>query len=164
MERVKNVKRVEKGLRRKQGVYAIWVGDCVYVGSGYLGDRISGNYSKLRRGVHGNRMLQEAYNNANDKENVIKNEILQVCEDEVEAREMENYYIEYFRKVDGVIVCSKYKAVVNKPYKRALKPEDVLEIRKLIKEGVKAKDLAQKYGVTECQISRIKCGTRWGNV
>ncbi len=154
---------MDKNLRNEQGVYAVIVTDkntdtdYMYIGSGKLGDRISGNASKLRRGVHENRELQAAYNSFNN----VKCDILQVCVDEESARDTENEYIEYFKKVDGVIICNKYKAVTSQPYRIKLDEDKVRQIRQLIADGKSNKEIAEYYGVANCEISKIKTGLRW---
>lgn len=41
--------------------------------------------------------------------------------------------------------------------------KDVKEIKKQIKQGATLKHLAEKYGVSDMQINRIKTGENWGN-
>jgi hypothetical protein len=143
----------------KQLVYAIWVEDFVYIGSGFY-ERLSGNVSKVKRGVHANKQLQDAYK----KHNNVKIEILEHdIETDIEARDLENFYIDYFKKIDEVVVCNKVKAFKCN-YKRSLTPEDVKKIRELISEGKKNGELAEMYNVSSTQISRIRNNRRWSNV
>ncbi|WP_160678729.1 hypothetical protein [Clostridium sp. C8-1-8] len=143
----------------KQVVYAIWVKDFVYIGSGYY-ERLSGNLSKVKRGVHANKELQDAYN----IHQFVKLEILEHdIETDLEARDLENFYMDYFKKIDGVVVCNKVKAYVSN-YKRSLDPEDVIKIRELINEGKKNGELAELYNVSATQISRIRNNRRWPNI
>lgn len=154
--------KIEKDIREKQGVYAVHVGDYVlYIGSGKLGDRITGNISKLQRGVHANKQLQDAYNKIQN----VRVEVIDVCKNRTEARNLENIYIDYYKKIDGVIVTNKYNAyVINKKYEIKLNKEKVEEIRELIKQGKRNKDIAKIYNVDPSVISRIKTGKRWANI
>ena len=147
---------------KKQIVYAVHVGDYVYIGSGKH-ERLSGNISKVKRGKHDNKQLQEAYNNTLD----VKLEILESnIETEEEARDLENDYVTYYKRIEDVIVCNKYKAVtMKKQYKRVLNEEKVIEIKMLLAEGkMKNKEIAIIYGVTDSVISKIKTGLRWSSV
>lgn len=153
-------------LTRKQGVYAVHVLDdkdvnYIYIGSGFLDDRLGGNLNKLKRGVHENRQLQEAYNKYKNE----YVELLEVCDSIEEARDLENDYIGHFKKIEGFIVCNKRMAVVHKKqYKRTLNESDVIDIQKLIAEGERNKDIAKIYNVDPSTISRIKTGVRWPGV
>lgn len=159
--------KMEKDIRREQGVYAVHVVDgdsdvnYVYIGSGFLGDRVVGNTSKLRRNVHSNRELQEMYNKFGN----VKVEVLEVCSSKKEAREVENDYIEYFKMLDGVVVCNKYVAYVpTKKYKRKLNENDVIDIHEMLNEGKRNSEIAKQYDVDPSTISRIKNGIRWQSV
>ncbi|MBU3216663.1 hypothetical protein LL033_17355 [Clostridium estertheticum] len=158
--------KINKNLREKQGVYAVHINleniSYVYLGSGKLADRISGNISKLKRNVHANPTLQEAYNIVGE----CKIEVLGVCESIEEARAAEQDLINFYKKLEDVVVCNKYKAVtMEKPYKRVLDVEKVKEIKTLIAEGImKINDIALAYGVKACTITKIKHGYRWSNV
>lgn len=158
--------KINKDLREKQGIYAVHIVEgkvnYVYIGSGKLADRISGNISKLSRNVHANPKLQEAYNIVGE----CKIEVLGVCESIEEARAAEQDLIDFYKKLEDVVVCNKYKAVtMEKPYKRMLDIEKVKEIKTLIAAGTtKMKDIALMYGVKDSLISKIKNGYRWSNV
>ncbi|MBZ9635517.1 hypothetical protein [Clostridium sp. FP1] len=145
----------------KQIVYAVHVGDYIYVGSGKY-ERLSGNISKVKRGVHSNKQFQDAYNSILD----IKLEILESNIDtDVEARDLENEWMQHYRQIEGVIVCNIAKAVVTtKEYKLILDEEKVIKIKLLLKEGKRNKDIAEIYGVKDCTISKIKTGLLWANV
>ncbi|MBW9170761.1 hypothetical protein K2F43_06015 [Clostridium estertheticum] len=133
----------------------------VYLGSGDW-SRKSGNASKLKRNVHDNKMLQNAYNQEGSE---MKFEILGVCVDKVEARGIENDYMRHFRMIDDIIVCNIYDAVTTKPYKKVLNESLVKEIKILLIEGkLSNNQIAKDYGVSPCQISKIKCGNEWKNV
>lgn len=45
-----------------------------------------------------------------------------------------------------------------------LKAQDVLEIRKLLSQGMLQKEVAKLYGVNSSNISRISNGKRWGRM
>jgi hypothetical protein len=46
-----------------------------------------------------------------------------------------------------------------------LTPKDVISIKKMIQKGkYRLKTIAEKFGVTDMQISRIKSGENWGHV
>jgi len=134
----------------------------VYLGSGKLYDRTKGNASKLKNNTHGNKQLQKAYNEVRE----CKIEILEVCNSIEEARAAENDYIEFYKKLDDVIVCNKYEAVtMEKPYKLILDKEKVIEIKMLLEKGeTRNKDIASLYGVKDSLISKIKNGFRWASV
>jgi len=157
---------MKKELRFSQGVYAchVIIGEINYIqiGSGVLGDRMSGNPSKLKRGVHDCKQLQAMYNKVGE----CKMEILEICESIEEARDKENDYMNFYRRIEGVVVCNKYKAVtMEREYKRVLNEEKVKEIKILLSEGkIKNKDIAIIYGVKECTISKIKNGSSWSSV
>lgn len=157
--------KYNKNMRNEQGVYNVIINDgdtmYCYLGSGFLYDRVSGNCSKLHRGVHSNKALQDAYNRTKN----CKVEVLEVCDGMKEARIAENEYIKHFSRIDDVVVCNKYPAVVNqKPYKRMLDENKVKEIKVLLADGKRIKDVAVLYGVSGTLISRIKHGVRWGSV
>ncbi|GEP65210.1 hypothetical protein CBE01nite_29780 [Clostridium beijerinckii] len=149
--------------KNKQLVYAVWVNDgdisYVYLGSGKH-ERLSGNGSKLRRNVHDNKTLQEAYNIVN-KFHV---ETLEFnIEDDEKARDIEEMYIEHFKRIDNVIVCNKYPTYASE-YKRKLDEDDVKFIRELIAKGKTNKEIAERFNVDPSTISRIKTKKRWGGV
>ena len=146
------------------GVYAVWVGDYVYVGSGKILDRKSGNLSKCKRNVHGNKTLQEAYNNNKD---AYRFELLAICSDDESCREHEQRFIDYFKKVDGVIVCNKRGAnngCTSKAYNRysRLCREDVAKIKALLSEKSN-KELAELFCCSTKAISDIRRGATWIN-
>ena len=147
------------------GVYAVWVDNYVYVGSGRILDRKSGNKSKLNRNVHSNKTLQEAYNN--NKEGY-RFELLAICSDDETCRQHEQNFIDYFRKIDNVIVCNKRVArngctskAYNK-YKR-LTEEDVIKIKELL-DTYSVKQLAELFNCSVNAIYKIKSGCRWQNI
>jgi len=155
--------------KEQQGAYVVHVVNkendinYVYVGSGFLADRVSGNPSKLRRNQHENPTLQEAYNKFLNCYVEVSDDY--ICNNKKEARELEDEVIKHFKMVDGVIVCNDAKPHVEKQYKRVLDAEKVCEIRILIEEGkLKQYEIAAMYGVEPAEISKIKTGRRWVNV
>lgn len=149
-----------------QLVYAIWIGDFVYVGSGFP-ERLNGNVNKVKRGVHSNHTLQQAYNDGEIKE--IKTELLDFNLDSAdEARHIEQEYIEYFAKVDGVILCNARKSdngCTSETYNKheRLTEDKVREIKQLL-DDCNNKELAETYKCSENTISKIRNGYRWANV
>ncbi|MCF8020987.1 MAG: hypothetical protein K9L62_16535 [Vallitaleaceae bacterium] len=165
------MKEYNKTMRTNQGAYAVHVVDevndinYIYIGSGFLGDRVSGNVSKLKRVGHANKKLQDAYNKFGN----VKVEILDVidrCENEkIVARESEADWIKHFRRVDGVVVCNTDKpTVTSEPYARKLDEYKVREIKARLTSGEKLKDIANYYGVKVALISKIKTGLRWAYI
>ena len=147
------------------GVYAVWVGDYVYVGSGRILDRKSGNKSKLNRNVHSNKTLQEAYNKNKDG---YRFELLAICSDDETCREHEQNFIDYFKKVDNVIVCNKRIAkngATSKAYNKysRLCREDVAKIKALLSEKSN-KELAELFCCSSNAISKIRNGHRWQEI
>lgn len=49
-------------------------------------------------------------------------------------------------------------------YARILSSFDIPKIRKLLSEGMPQKEIAEKFGVTNCTISDIKRGKTWNSV
>ncbi len=159
---MRTFKDLTKEEKVSQGVYAVHIVDCdinyVVVGSGFLGTRMSGNASKLRRGVHDNSRLQNLYNKEGTKCFVEALDTL--LETKEYARELESKYVNYMKSLDGVVVLNDdSKLYVEKDFKQILKPDDVREIRKLIAEDkLTQKAIGNLYGVGAAQIHRIKIG------
>jgi len=165
------MKEYDKSMRTNQGAYAVHVVDeandinYIYIGSGFLGDRKSGNISKVQLGNHDNKKLQAAYNKFGN----VKVEILDVidrCENEkILAIESEGVWIKHFRRVDGFVVCNTDKpTVTSEPYARKLDEGKVRVIKVRLVNGDKPKDIADDYGVKVAMISKINTGLRWANV
>lgn len=152
-----------KAEKEAEGVYCVHVVDrekdinFVYFGSGHLASRISGNKSKLRRNCHDNPILQQAYNKF---QNCYVETIATLCPDKETARKIEKEHIEYFKLLDGVIVCNDDSRIyVEKDFKQILTPDQVKEIRILLdEERLTQKEIGQRYGVGAAQISKIKTG------
>ena len=148
------------------GVYAVWVGDYVYIGSGKILDRKRGNPSKLRRNDHDNKTLQEAYNKIG-KVNV---EVLEILDDDKKCREIEQLYIYHYRLISDVIVCNKRNAskdctsLTYNKHKR-LNKEQVAEIKYILINNINSvKEIADMYNTSLNAIRLIKNGFRWKNV
>ena len=45
-----------------------------------------------------------------------------------------------------------------------LKPDDIRQIKSLLSDGVKHREIAEQYGVAKCHISRIKLGKSWARI
>ena len=174
MEIKLNGKKVKVNKETK-GVYVVWVDNFAYIGSGKVMDRKEGNLSKLRRNVHANKQLQEQYN----IHKVAKFELLDLAETDEEARVKEQYYINYFKKVDGVAVCNKKKAsngATSKAYNKhkKLTEDKVRQIKILLKEHKEQHDgkveyrfyteLAKEFDCSENTIGKIARGERWTSV
>lgn len=148
------------------GVYAVWVGDCVYIGSGKILDRKRGNLSKLRRNKHDNKTLQEAYNKIGEA----GFELITVVENDEKAREIESLNIEYYKLIDGITVCNKRPAkrdctsLTYNKHKR-LNKEQVAEIKYILINNINSvKEIADMYNTSLNAIRLIKNGFRWKNV
>ena len=166
------------------GIYKIedTVTGLVYVGSANqksgIKKRWSNHLAKFRTNKYSYKELQDAWN---IDENRIKFEILEICTDDGLLEERENYYIKYVSMIDGWTVINKQKKA-----KRASEPkstskmkkaqqgelnghsslttDQVIEIKKMLLDGIKGYIIAKKYGVSGTQISRIKNEKRWANV
>lgn len=156
-------REVKLNARKDIVVYALWVRDYVLIGSGKA-ERLQGNPSKLRRNKHDTPQLQEAYNRIKD----VRVELLAICNSDIEAREIEQDYINHFKMIDDVIVCN-IRPAKNGPtssaynkYKR-LTREDVIEIKKLLEE-YSNKQLADMFNCSTNTISKIRTGARWNYV
>lgn len=151
----------------------------VYVGSADSANGIKKRWSNhatlLKNNSHRYKELQDAYN---DDTNRIKWEILEECGDD-ELEELENYYIDYCNKVDGWTVINKQKNTKrkckvkdtskmkkaqqgeNNGHNTKLSEDDVIEIRQMIKNGIKQYVIAEKYDISKTLVSNIKNKHRW---
>lgn len=67
--------------------------------------------------------------------------------------------------VDDCIAKGRFRAGTNQSYANAILTEDnVREIRRLLEEGHKQKDVAEWFGVVRQTITNINNGTRWSHV
>lgn len=172
---------MEKIISGIYGIEDIQTGD-IYVGSADSENGIKKRWSchaaHLKNNRHSYEELQKAFNN---NKNRIKWIILEECPDE-ELEERENYWIDYCDKVDGWHVINKEK----KSKKRTkvkdtsnmkvaqqgenngncckLTVEDVVEIKKMLKDGVRQSAIARKYNVSTTLIWNIANCNRWASV
>ncbi|WP_236884025.1 GIY-YIG nuclease family protein [Clostridium botulinum] len=154
----------------------------VYVGSADSENGIKKRWSchlaHLRKNKHYYKELQEAYN---DNPERIKWEILDVCSDD-ELEERENYWIKYCDMIDGWHVINKEKRSKKRSkvkdtsnmskaqtgdkngHNTKLSVQDVKEIKRALKKGVKQVILAEQYNVSQTHIWNIANGVRWNSV
>lgn len=59
---------------------------------------------------------------------------------------------------------SVYKSKTNRHTAAKLTKEQVLEIKELLKQGVKQEDIAKKYRVSRTPISHINSGKSWKDI
>lgn len=143
-----------------QGVYAVWSGsdlNTVYIGSGKLRERAISHKSKLKRDVHANKELQRAF----DESGEYKFEVLAVCKNDKEAREVEQAYIKLFVIMNDVTVTNKNRTACNKKYEYKLDEDDVRHIRLLIKEDWSNGEIADLYNVNKSLVSKIRHRKAW---
>lgn len=167
----------------KMKVIGIYLIEDILTGNAYVGQskdiakRWSCHTSHLKAGDHKYKELQEAYM---DNPKRIKFTILEECLEE-ELKEREQYYMEYVKKVDGWTLINKQKhgGVVKRVKDTSnmkaaqtgsnngnarLSEADVIEIKKMLIGGVKRKDIATKYNVSNTLINNIANGNRWSSV
>lgn len=162
------------------GIYAI---EDVKTGNIYVGQskniakRWSNHTAHLKAGDYRYKEIQEAYS---DNVSRVKFFIFEECLLE-ELKEREGYYMQYVQKVEGWTLINKQKfggatrtvkdtSKMQKAQQGAkngnarLTAGDVINIKKMIAEGIKLKDIAEKYKVSQTLISNIKNGSRWGSL
>ncbi|MGG7149662.1 GIY-YIG nuclease family protein [Clostridium neonatale] len=167
----------------KMKVIGIYLIEDILTGNAYAGQskdiakRWSCHVSHLKAGNHKYKELQEAYI---DNPKRIKFTILEECKEE-ELTEREQYYMEYVNKVDGWTLINKQKhggvvkrvkdtskmkaaQVGSRNGNARLSEADVIEIKKMLIGGVKRKDIATKYNVSNTLINNIANGNRWSSV
>jgi len=154
----------------------------VYIGSADSDNGIAKRWSchkaHLRNNEHSYKELQDAFN---EDESNIKWEILEECGDD-ELEERENYYIKYCNLIDDWHVINKEKVSKkrtkvkdtskmkaaqsgeNNGHCNKLTSEDVKEIKRLLKTGLKQSKIAKQYEVSQTLIYNIKNGNRWSSV
>ena len=153
-----------------------------YIGSAdsYNGikKRWSNHLAKLRKGIHEYSQLQEAWDIDNNR---IKWEILEECEDE-ELEEREQYWINYFGRIEGFLVINKQKNITRKSkvkdkskmYKAQqgqnnghctvlnnIEAGEILWFKK--NTDVAQKEIARLYNINLPLVSRVG-NDRWPNV
>ncbi|MCK9471763.1 MAG: hypothetical protein M0Q88_08435 [Bacilli bacterium] len=174
----------EKGIvPHSMGVYGIAVnGKIKYVGSSLdMFKRKSNHLANLRGNKHNNNELQELYNEHG--EDAFTFTILMQGfnkGDEKNLYDYERFCMQYFRKtiLNYNDVVSDKKHIRSKEERKRIRErlseinsgegnpnnrltkEDAKEIIKLKKKGVKYKDIADKFGISESHINKIG-KTRW---
>lgn len=155
----------------------------LYVGSADTDNGIKKRWSchkaHLRNNEHKYKELQEAFN---DDENRIKWIILDECYDDSKLEELENYWIEYCKRVEGWNVINKEQKSKKRTkvsdtskmkvaqtgesngHNTKLKVEDVILIKKMLADCLKPSLIADKFGVSQGLIYNIKNGIRWASV
>lgn len=68
------------------------------------------------------------------------------------------------RKENANNARSIYRTKTNRHTAAKLTKEQVLEIKELLKQGVKQEDIAKKYGVSRTPISHISSGKSWKDI
>nr|DAV95473.1 MAG TPA: GIY-YIG nuclease superfamily protein [Caudoviricetes sp.] len=164
---------------RTSGIYGLVVKSTgeLYVGKTYdIAKRWSHYSSKLKNSDHEYEQIQNAYNN-DDLGWVILEE---VSDNEELLVERENWWFKNSEKMGYILINketeSKAKSRVEdtsnmckaqrgaKNGNARLKEEDVIEIKKMLLLGVKRKDIANKFEVSNTLINNIANGNRWASV
>jgi hypothetical protein len=141
-------------------------GKYAYIGSGKT-NRIQHNINCVKRGEHKNPTLQQAYYDSETKDLRPELPVFNI-ENPREARKVEQEYIDFLEKVEGVIVCNSREAnngCISENYNKhpRLTKEKVKEIKELI-DSCTTKELCDTYNCSAKVISDIRRGARWQNV
>lgn len=165
------------------GIYKIEdiVNGYVYVGSANkksgIAKRWSNHCSKLKRGIHEYKKLQDSWN---QNVNNIKWEILEECSDDV-LEEREAWWMNYVQKVDGWTLINKQKDPVRKSsVKDTSKMKDaqsgsrngnkkyneelIREIKIKMANGVSLEEISEETGISVNYLNQIKYGYKWSSV
>lgn len=167
----------------KMGVYCLICEEdkAIYIGSSSydVKKRHSNHLALLRKNKHYNEELQNIYNTRG--EDAVKFVIIEECKED-EIAKAEQSWINYYEEKDWDVVNEqsvfKNRGRLSNEVKQKLSQiqsgsgngnaklseADVDNIRKLIKEGLKNKDIAEKYNVSPSLIEKIKYGVRWKHV
>jgi hypothetical protein len=146
------------------GVYSIGIEkdgtSYMYIGSSRnLVRRFGENNNKLQRGVHHCSKLQELYNEGL-RHHI---ELLEITNDPQKQINTEAEYIEYFKRIDGIEVLN-----IIEPYLSCervyLSVTKVVQVKKLLAQGLTPKEVSEITGVKLQQVYRIKTGNRWGHI
>lgn len=162
------------------GIYGLVIkeSDEIYIGQSLdIAKRWSYYSAKFKANEHYYKELQEAYNE--DKEN-IGWIILEECNENDSLEEREDWWIKNAPKMGYKVINkqkfgkSKSKVKDTSKMKEAqtgenngncrLTKEDVLEIKKMLNEGIKQSQIASEFGVSTTLIHNIKVGNRWASV
>lgn len=140
-----------------------------YIGSGFLKDRMNGNFSKLINNKHDNKKIQQAFNTYNN----VEVELIKVCDSDEEARQLEQQCFKQALSIntnDYILTNVRLKSendctrVTYNKHNR-LNAEQVAEIKYLYDAiDISMVDLAEKY---DCSLNTIKLiigNHRWQNV
>jgi hypothetical protein len=146
------------------GVYSITIVNedinYMYIGSSKnIHRRISENNIKLKKGVHHCSKLQELYNKGH--RHYI--EILEYSSNIRKLINTEAEYIEHFKRIDGIEVLNVMEPYI--PSKRVyLSIAKVVQVKKLLAQGLEPKEVSEITGVKRQQVYRIKSNSRWSSV
>jgi hypothetical protein len=134
--------------------------DFIYIGStSDLYRRMRENNTKLENGVHHCQVIQDLYNKGYRHQI----ELLEVQDDYKKLISTENEYIDYFRRLEGVVVTNVRPAVMVS--KRVyLSYAKVIEIKHMLAKGIEPLKISKALGVRPAQVYRIKSGERWASV
>ena len=138
------------------GIYEIWIGDRVYVGSSkMIIKRIFNHRSLLRKGDHKNTLLQEAYDKCRESDIIVNITFLKdILNKEVEkTKEYKKKGVSLNIDTGNFRSDSTIKSIASKAGKPGLDAEQIIEIRSS-KETNKA--LSKKYNIGADVISRVR--------
>lgn len=157
---------------KKIGIYMITdtKENKAYLGqSDDIARRASCHFSKAKGQYHEYKELNEAYRNGGKDR--LKFEILEECSRN-ELNDREKFWFKYMKQVDSIEVINKTERThtkskvkdtsrmckaqqsVNNPRCR-LSKQDIFNILDMVEQGIKRKDIAEQYNISENYISRI---------
>ena len=117
------------------------------------------NNTKLKNGVHHCDIIQDLYNKGYKH----RIELLETAKSYDKLIDSENQYIEFFRRLDGVVVTNVRPAVKVGP-RQYLNVYKVVQIKKLIEQGFTNTDISKMLNVKYNNVCRIRTGNRWSSV
>lgn len=162
------------------GIYLIEdvaTGNCYCGQSKDIAKRWSNHTSLMKNNEYRYKELQEAYN-ADCKR--IKYTILEECSVNM-LQEREDFWIKHIQRIDDWNLINKQKhGGATKSFKDTslmkekqtgelngnarLTKEDIIEIKHMLKDGVKQSVIANKFGISDTHIYNISKGKRWASV
>jgi DNA-binding transcriptional regulator YiaG len=162
------------------GIYGLIIKetDEIYIGQSLdIAKRWSYYGAKFKANEHYYKELQDAYNENKDNIGWI---ILEECNENDNLEEREDWWIKNAPKM-GYIVINKQKfgkskskvADTSKMKEKQtgelngnarLKKEDIIEIKQMLKEGIKQAVIANKFRISDTHIYNISKGKRWASV